>query len=421
MKMREVRGFTLVEMMMAVAIFALAVGVVFQLSATAHRSLRVSISRSDVEGGASLLLAQLGRDVRESSYAYIFAGDWLAQRSGSGEVTLAVARNYFSDSPMVGGNLLVPGLAGEGWGQCPNPVCHWAVRDASGTPSPVLPHAVLARPLRNNPQIGSATWPPVSPFFSDLDAKGRLFNRIPPGGRCPFCGAVLKDEAFFSGLMVFSPRAKGHHFSYGGPGRKEVRWEAMIFYCPFRDSDTGLSEMRRYAFFASDVHPDASLADLLDFDGNGIIESPPMTDQNWHFVLDADAEQFCLVDDGTGAHHLHYARWDGGAGRSFRIGINRATAVADVTVTGGPYPTGGAIQIPLSMKRCAPGITDFDASTVINNPSWMNAGVQQNPTGVLEPGVVRVTFQVDKPPVAGRTTTHPPIETVQSTLLRPRN
>lgn len=325
-----------------------------------------------------------------------------------------MARNYFSTSPLIGGTTLVPGMANENCAQCPNPACGWSNRPGVNGYEPNPPMAFLARPIRNNPQSSAPVYPPPSLNFSPVDARGRLFGELAPGSTCPFCGSTLEQEAYFSGLCLFSPRKADGSFSYQAAG-DEAQWESMVFYCPFYPNP-GESEIRRYAFYASQVNPDAHLADLLDFDGNGIIESPPMTDQDGNFVLDAEGELFALQPSASG-NKLLYTRWDNAAGRSFRIEVNRATGMADVTVVGGPYGGGGTVQMRLKTDRYARGLSDFEASTFINNPSWESGGSFINPTGVVELGALRVTFQVDRwegtPPKL--------LETVHTTMFRPRN
>ena len=278
----KAKGFSLIEIMIAVAIFSLAITVIFGVLSNAQRSMKYEVDKDSVAGGTTKLVELMGRDVRESSYPYIFTGDWLAT-SGTGGVSIAVSRNYFSASPLLGGSTLVPGVSNEGWAQCPNPVCGWCTRQDGASTVPVPPKAYLSWPVRNNGQTGSASIPPASLQRDDGDAKGRLYNHLLAGEPCPTCGSTLEAEAYISGLLVFSPRKANNTFSYGGAGDREVRWESLVFYCPFRIG-RGQSEMRRYQFYASTVDPNASLIDLLDFDSNGIIESPPMTDGTGNFV-----------------------------------------------------------------------------------------------------------------------------------------
>ena len=189
----------------------------------------------------------------------------------------------------------------------------------------------------------------------------------------------------------------------------------MVFYCPFRLAQGG-GEIRRYVFYASSISSNACLTELLDFDGDGIIESPPMTDTFGDFVLDAEEECFCLAPSVSG-DMLLYAKWDTKTGRLFRITVNRTSGVANVTVEGGPYGGGGTKEIQLKMDRYAWGLSDLDVSTFLNNPSWESEETIINPTGVTELGVVRITFQVDRLKKSGPEY----LETVQTIKFRPRN
>jgi hypothetical protein len=258
---------------------------------------------------------------------------------------------------------------------------------------------------------------------SAADARGRLYGHIPAGGQCPFCGSVCGSEVFFGGMMVFSARKLDRTFSYGGTSGYEPQWESMIFYCPFNEGN-GLYGIRRYHFFAETItdgggNP-ANLTALLDFDNNGIIESPPMTDDTGNFVLDADGEQFGLPNDtGIGGNVLMYYKWDSALGQSFEIRINRVNGQAIVTVGAGSFA--GTYTIQTRMDRFGLGGSNFFAETFINHPSWFVAGTQINPFGVVELGVVRITFQVDRPGNINRGLLRDNEEAVQVTMLRPRN
>ena len=75
------------------------------------------------------------------------------------------------------------------------------------------------------------------------------------------------------------------------------------------------------------------------------------------------------------------------------------------------------MSIQLRMERYATGLSDFDASTFINNPSWESMGTVVNPSGVAELGAVRITFQVDR-----MSQPRPNyLESVQTIMFRPRN
>ncbi len=407
-------GFSLLEIMVSLTIFSVVMGGIFMGVIGFEKSMKYETAMESVQGSTTYLLDRLGRDLRESSYAFVFAGDWYALRDPGG-VDIEVARNYLSSSPFFGGATLNPGISNEGWAQCPNPVCGWSSRPGGAGVDPILPNAFLAQPVRNNFVADAPMYPPTSFQFSTVDARGRLFGHLSPGDRCPECGSILDSQAFFSGILMFSPRQEDGSFSYSySVNGNEARWEARIFDCPFRRAQGG-SEMRRYVFYASSSNAAAGLADLLDFDGNGLIESPPMTDTDGNFVMDADGEFFGLIPSG-GRNNLMYARWDGTAGRIFSIEVDRLTGMANVMVGGGPYNSGMQV-IPLMMSQHAFGLSDFEASSFINNPSWEAGGSTVNPTGVWELGGIRITLQIDR----SRNLIDNQMETVQSTMFRPRN
>ncbi|MHC4944534.1 MAG: PulJ/GspJ family protein [Planctomycetota bacterium] len=411
---RTTRGLTLLEVVISTTILTLIMyGIVASMDGI-QRTLEFQTSRNAVESGATRLMDQIGRDIRESSYAYVHAGDWFAFQDAGG-TDIEIARNYFSSNPFFSGATLVPGITKEGWAQCLNDFCGWSSTFGPGGSATIRPNSFLAQPVRNNYQGVTPVYPPVAFQFSNQDAKGRMYCHLSPGDACPECGWNLSAEAYFSGLMLLSPRLQDNSFSYVG-GTNEVQWESIIFYCPFRISQ-GASEMRRYVFYASMYNPAANLIDLMDFDGNGLIENPPMTDVGGDFVLDAEGEYFCLQPLGGPVDSLIYFKWDNGSGRFFQIDINRATGVANVLVTGGPFGTGVWQTIPLVMRKYAWGISDFEVSTFINNPSWDAGGAIVNPNGVAELGAVRVTLQIDR----SQRLDPNQRETIQTTMFRPRN
>jgi hypothetical protein len=407
--------------MIVIAVFSLMIVAIFQMLTSAQKNLESELAHNSVESTATTMIDAIGRDVRESSYPYVFAGDWLATNSG-GTASIMVARNYFSVSPSLGGATLVPGLTNEGGAQCVNTACNWSTDSVGGNTVPSIPNAFLANPSRNYPQTGTATDPSTAFSFSANDARGRLLRHLTAGDTCPFCGGNTSSQVFLGGLLIFSPRGEDRFFSYGGDSGYEAQWESMVFYCPFYNAVTNSFELRRYAFFASafvdGTGTPANLIDLLDFDDNGVIESPPMTDENGNFLLDADGERFCLVPAGSGpGNDLLYTRW--GSGRVFRIQVDRITGQAVVTVTGSGFA--GTQTLSLEIKRFGLGLSDMDVSTYLNNASWFNAGTQVNPTGVVEPGVVRISVQVDRPAGTTRGNTFGREETVQMITMRPRN
>lgn len=410
---RPSKGFSLLEIVISVSIFVLTLLALFRGLGGTYDSMRQEADMNSAQGGATIFIDRMGRDIRESSYAYIYAGDWYASKGVDG-VSITVARNYFSSNPLSGGPTLVPGISNESWGQCMNPTCYWCNRLEGSDTVPNIPMAFLARIIRNNSQSVTPIYPPPSLLFSPQDARGRLFSHVPPDASCPVCGTTLSSVAYFGGLLLFSPRKKDGSYSYIDNGN-EVQWESMVFYCPFRRAQGG-SEIRRYVFYASSYDSNTALKELLDFDGDGIIESPPMTDTFGDFVLDAEAESFCLIPS-AGENMLLYAKWNTKTGQLFRITVNRTTGSAEVTVKGSPYGVGGTEIIQLKMDRYARGLSDFDVSTFLNNPSWESNGTIINPTGVTEPGVVRIAFQADRLENSGPDY----LETVQTVKFRPRN
>ena len=88
-------------------------------------------------------------------------------------------------------------------------------------------------------------------------------------------------------------------------------------------------------------------------------------------------------------------------------------------VTGGVFA--GSFSVRTEIRRFGLGCSNFVADTFLNNPSWFVSGVQNNPFGVVELGVVRVILQVDRPGSATRARLKRNEETVQTTLQRPRN
>jgi len=409
------RGFSLLEITIATSIFTMVLVGTFTAIDGMRKTLEFETRLDAVASGSTLLMDEIGADIRESSYAYIYAGDWYSYRDPAGAVNIMVARNYFSASPFLGGNTLVPGISNEGWGQCPNPSFSWSNSLNAAGVNPLYPKTFLTSPIRNNVQMKAPVYPPPTLTYSIQDAKGRLFSFLPPGENCTSCGSVLESEAFISGVLLFSPRKEDGSFSYVD-GANEPQWESMIFYCPYRRS-AGVCEMRKYVFYASSLAVNASLADFMDFNGNGIIESPPMTDANDDFVLDGDGEVFFMNIKATGRNSMVYYRWDNTTSRYFQIEVSRDTGIANIYISGGPFGSIGSQQVQLDMHTYAMGLSDFDVSSFINNPSWVSGGAVVNPAGVMELGTVRVTLQTDR----SKRRDQRRMETTQSTMFRPRN
>lgn len=416
---RKLKAFTLVEAVVATAVFAMMVVAIFQIVGTAQKSMQIDVAKESVEGTASNLLAQIGKDVRESSYTYIRAGDWRATKS-AGVVTIANSRNYFSSAPLTSGATFAPLIFGEGWVHCPNPACTWSNNVTGLGTEAKIPHAFLSSPIRNNFQTNAPLTPPTNLSWTTSDYMGRNFGHLTINDNCPFCQTALVDGGHYSGLMCFSPRRANHSFSYGGTSGYEAQWESVVFYSMFR-LNNGAYGIARYVFYASSLAAGGvtpNLINLLDFNANGVIESPPMTDQTGIFVFDADGEEFSLFNNGT-ANMLRFRRWT--ATQSFDIMIDRVTGLATVTVTGSPFAANGA-QIQTEMQRFGLGISGFSVSTFVNNPSWFDGtGALVNPLGVVELGAVRVTVQIDRPGIAKKGAGMDNEETVKSTMFRPRN
>ncbi len=179
---------------MSVSIFVLILLAMLQGMGGTYDTMRQEADMNSAQGGATIFIDRMGRDIRESSYAYIYAGDWYVSPGVDG-VSITVARNYFSSNPLIGGTTLVPGISNEGWGQCMNPTCNWCTRLEGSGMVPNLPMAFLARPIRNNSQSGTPIYPPPSLLFSTQDARGRLFSHVSPGASCPVCGTILSSDA----------------------------------------------------------------------------------------------------------------------------------------------------------------------------------------------------------------------------------
>jgi hypothetical protein len=120
-----------------------------------------------------------------------------------------------------------------------------------------------------------------------------------------------------------------------------------------------------------------------------------------------------------GGNVLYYYKKDDTISRSFEIKIDRTNGQAAVLVNGGAFA--GSYSIRTEMRRFGLGCSNFIADTFMNNPSWFVSGVQNNIFGVVELGVVRVTFQVDRPGNTTRGRMNRNEETVQTTMQRPRN
>ncbi|MHC4779975.1 MAG: prepilin-type N-terminal cleavage/methylation domain-containing protein, partial [Planctomycetota bacterium] len=191
---RRPGGFTLIEVMVTAAIFSIVVVAMFQVMTMAQSGMKQDVAKDTAEAAATRAFTDIGRDVRESSYPYVFAGDWWAGADpGGGGIAIRVARNYFSAAPQAEGNIFGLGITGEGWGQCANPVCNWSNTMGAMGIEPVLPMANLNRPVRCHSQVGSPVYPVQIGNFhqNNQDFSGRMFGHLAPGATCPFCGTIL--------------------------------------------------------------------------------------------------------------------------------------------------------------------------------------------------------------------------------------
>lgn len=69
------KGFTLLELIISISIFTLVMFVIFSGMNLAFDTMKLDAKIDSAEGGATMLIDRMGADIRESSYAYLFAGD----------------------------------------------------------------------------------------------------------------------------------------------------------------------------------------------------------------------------------------------------------------------------------------------------------------------------------------------------------
>ncbi|MDQ7778420.1 MAG: prepilin-type N-terminal cleavage/methylation domain-containing protein [Planctomycetota bacterium] len=445
---RGIKGVTLVELMVACSIFAVVITVAYAIMMRGQDTFNVGAATSEVQERARLCMDTITNELLETSIASAdTAQRWYNQGWGG----------MFCD------NFEYLPIAFPAPMACLNPACQW-VRDP-GSMNPREPNAYLGFNYTENQQIdesiisiveGSKVWPNTS-----LD-------------QCPHCGSFffLTNPAQLDAIKFFTPRTVSGVFINNEGSDASPDWQGILFYLPYYNTATRSLELRRYAFYLSDLFTE----DPVTGDPNPLFADTQasMTNMTWPWVNPpAPAEWmdplthnpvgkptlFDLLDtDSDGTIDLHHdvaageCMWEqfqvwngtwlsygkgvwGATNKSFWLGIDLSTGQMNVSYWSdtwwrwafftrresyADFP--GYISEP-PYKLLGNYLADIQISTYGSNPY----GEVVNPLGVREqnPGAnpngrqVRITIGFEKPVMVGEIE-YQPISVLQ-TVITPRN
>jgi hypothetical protein len=250
---------------------------------------------------------------------------------------------------------------------------------------------------------------------------------------CPFDGSSLSTMPRLDGVKFFLARDATGAFTKMPDGKP--RWGGLVFLFPCV-SHSGLCELRRYDVYTSDLVAggptfspgwvrfdpmNPSMIDLFDFGKNGttngiLDKKVPLTNAS----SDAQAEVFA-AGMYQGEPTLLVSKTltvnSGFPQRSLTLRVNLVTGETEFSVdhhdTATMFWTASCTftRMPRTLVQ---GMTELAISTSVSHP----LDAITNPTGVSEPGVVRITLATSDAPRDRRTSW---VHHVESFQVKPRN
>ncbi|MBI4616024.1 MAG: prepilin-type N-terminal cleavage/methylation domain-containing protein [Planctomycetes bacterium] len=379
-------GFTLLEVLVASTVLVVLMAAIFLVLRSSQDDYAVDSRAVELQSQAARARSILERDFTEASIDYIYTA-----RIANTSSTYSFTSKFYD--------------ASAGVSQCQNSACVWSV-DAQG--APIEP--------RSNLTSIYVDW--TGTVYSYR--VGKVWSSLPAGSTCPACGQPVLPAANVGGAMLLSPRdSLGDFVLSDGPDNRPD-WQAILLYVPVRDTKTGVSALRRFAVYLSDlenVDPatgnppnpiyaapgsyfydyetpgwtlwdndnpvgNPSLLDLFDLDQDGTVSFDP---QNRDVM---DYEAFDLSGD-----WIYYYRYRASPDyRMFYVSINRGTGETWISL----YFTAGAEYFyrygyfVRQSELVARGVTTADFSMNRTNPYSIT-----NPEGVVEENIVRITLGMD--------------------------
>lgn len=447
-------GVTTLELLVACSIFVIVIVVAYAIMLRSHDTFNLGATTSEVQERARLCMDTLTRELLETSIASVDTAQRTFQRGVGGT---------FSD------NFEYVAAAFPAPIACLNESCAWVFNAL--THQPRLPNAYLGQnyterlfPHQTIVSVigGSKVWPNTD------------------NTNCPFCNApfFIENPAHLDGVKFFTPRTVQGKFITEEGFDNAVDFQGILFYFPFYNTETRTLELRRYAFYISDlfstdpvtgevnplyadrqaiargnaIQPPANpppmpawmnpkthnppgkptLFDLLDTNADGRIDIK-------HNVVNAECtwEQFCCVD----GRQLVFSKnaSDATGFTSFWLQIELATGRISCLFScrraGASwwrwcqftrmesYPDFPAYRSEPAYTVLGTNLADIQISTHGSNPhiSGVNPwGIrEQNPAANPNGRLVRITIAFERPVMVGGVEYQP--TTVLQTEVWPRN
>lgn len=403
-------GFSFVEVTVAVAVFGiLASGVFLSLDrGSRFASRQMSDIRTTEQARSGL--AAFWDSLTESRIGFVDTS----------------SRFHFSTSYNVTTDRF--SFTGAGWTQCVMPTCP---AHTTSDLTRLYPAYHCAHEYQTGTGVAAATLP-----------LGRIWPTTTLDS-CPLDGGALTASARLDVLRYLVARDATGTFVTDQGGSTEADWIGMMIVAPVADPATGRHELRRFALYVKDLleaeangtgqcawtgafsrfdPAEPSFVNLLDFGTDGTTDgvpdgSLPVTAEQ----SDAEYEWF-YVDTTNGGGILQILKSRGSLGsypylyHSLNLELRTGLVTWGVSIyeSASSWWTATA-TFTRTPAVLATNVSEFAVSTAASHP--YDAGT--NPSGVEEPGVVRITIGTSRPERQGGTDTW--VQSLASFVITPRN
>ncbi len=457
--MRKHSGFTLLELMVVVVVFAVVLGAVMATLQTADEATRANTARTQAVEQTKNAIQRVSREIEESGLG-----------------TICCLNSYFRTvtqlnlPPAPGGLVPTPisftvpltqsvsdtrTFQSESGKQCASASCPWFFNNVTSVARYPQASLIEARVTTINTSTTIT-----------LDRYGRPWPMSFQS--CPLDGSPLMNGTVQGSIRFLTPRDINNNFimdefsavEASNDLQKKSDWQSMVFIAPFYNSDKLSMELRRYVIYKSDLYATSAqhtlfdsqqvgwtdwaanlvrdntgalvndlptFIDLLDFGSNGTVDGiPDNLIPNRPEDSDAHLEGYLLTTTLTGSVvegtivWIKYL-WDDITGkyRYWSLSIDRRTGQITWTVYFGNNNFAEFWYRSVILTRAPEVITNHvgavDFSTNRSNPFVTTT----NEGGVKSPDVVRVTFVLDREAI--RRGARDIKESVLSEQVSPRN
>lgn len=423
------RGFTLLELIVAMSIMAIIITAVFVVAAEGQKGFDTDIVQSNLQFNARKAIEMLSKDLTNSGIKHIDTAYRSWNRGGNNYSQ----RNHFFFS------VASPNPVRE----CVNPLCYWSTRVAPGMvdDGPHLPSAFAAYHWEQF-RAGAAD-------TQSLLKYGKAFGESVLT-RCPYCNNPMSiGTIHLDGVKLMSPIDINGENIYLEDTDRKADWQAIIFYAPVQLTP-GTLELRRAIVYITDLmdpiipaRTEANVSGpfppfanpLYAVGGNTLAESgspwnqwdannPPGKptmydlldfDKDDLMEVECDSSDADLEDFQTIGNTVWYRKRD--ANHNFDITINMLTGVVswNVSISQGGQTWTRTANYQRTTLAAGSYLAGIDISTAASNP--YDAVI--NPTGVSDLNVVRVVMVMDRPTLDVGKERH--VETVLQTTIYPRH